>query len=176
MAQKKQPKAKPIKLTDIKKQVKAMNTFKSYVVNSEKNEVINYYEKFDKLKVQELLTKLYERLAYVEKENLNFFKTEMEFMRYLQGLIVLKFTHLGEQVGDSFEEEVEAIDYLVSKGYFKLIMDDLFDGNEVVEVIETMKKFIETVALALEHEEKTRKEIEDKVENKFILKKVDGNA
>lgn len=151
----KKPRQKSISLKQIQKEYNDISKMSTYVINQEKNEVIKYYSKFDQKKIQDILTECYEKIVYVEEQGIEYFKNEEQFISYLNFLTIKTFTHFNDEIGDTFEEHIQAMNALIGLGYYKLILNDVFDGNEVYNVIQTMKDYLESVqsTIALETKE-----------------------
>lgn len=172
----KKPRQKKLSLKTIQAQEAELNKLSTYVVNDETNEVIKYYKKFDQKKIQKLLEEAYEKLMYVEKNGIEFFKTDEEFVSYINFLSIKFFTHLGDEIGDSFEEHMEAMNALISLGYYKLILEDILDPNEVYNVLETMNNFIEAASSALDARNKIQEETLKSVQSPVIKKKLEEKS
>lgn len=168
------PRQKKISFKSIQEEQTKLNTMSSYVVHADTNHVIKYYKKFDVVKIRELLTTAYESLIYVQENKINFFKTDEQFINYIHFLIIYKFTHFGDEIGKTFEDHIEAMNMLISLGYYKIILDEILDPEEVYNVIVTMKDFIEAAGLAIEADMKEKEKMlkELSPESDFIKSKL----
>lgn len=172
----KKPRQKKLSLKAIQAQEAELNKLSTYIVNADDNTVIKYYKKFDQKKIQNLLEEAYEKLMYVEQNDIEFFKTDEEFISYLNFLVISHFTHLGDEIGDTFEEHMAAMNALISLGYYKLILEDILDPNETVGVLQLMNDFIEGASRALDAQNKIQEQTLKAVKSPVIKKKLEANS
>lgn len=163
------PRQKTLNLKNLEKQFNDLNKRTTFVVDEETNTVIKYNEKFDEVKIQELFKTAYEHLIHVEENDLNFLKTDEEFIQYIQFLTILKFSNLGDEISYDFETCVNVMDWVVSTGLFHLFYQELFDGNEVIKILDRLEEYMKAVNEVYQLEKKTKKEMLEKVENEEIL-------
>jgi len=171
----KQVRQKPISLAQIKKQQKEINTMSTYVLDSETNTVLKYYEKFDNLLIEELLTELHENVLFADKHNIDFFNDESIFLKYVYFLLIKKFTHLGKDIPDTLPEQIPVISTLISTGLFETIFEHCFDPEEVARVIEKFQQFTILAEQLISLNQFAKQELEEKVDNKEIFQAFNSN-
>lgn len=163
------PRQKNLTLKTVEKQFKQLSKLSTYVINPDENLVVKYYEKFDEIKIQELLQTAYEHLSYVEENNLTFFTSDEQFLQYVHYLMIMKFSSLGDDQPTDFEPQVSIMNQIVSTGIFNLFYQSIFDGDEVMKVLERFEQFQTLVDKIVDLEASTREQIKSSVQNKEIL-------
>lgn len=174
----KKPRQKNISLKSVQKHHNEINTYSTFTINEDTNEVIKYYKEFDQKKIQALLTEAYEKLTYVHSDDeIEYFTNDEEFISFISYLTIKYFTHFYDELKDStFEDDIAAMNALISTGLYKTILNDILDGNEIVKVLETMNEFIEVASLAIEAETVSREQILSSVDSDFIKNKLETNS
>lgn len=165
----KKPRQKTYNLKSLEKDYKQLSKLSTYVLNEETNEVIKYYEKFDEAKIHELLETAFSHLVYVREQNLPFFNSDFEFEQYLYYLIIYKFSTVVDESVVTFEDHQNVLSQLVSTGLFEFFFEFIFDGNEVMKILDKRDKMVNLVEKINSLEESTRNEILEKVQNKEVL-------
>lgn len=173
----KKPRQKKISIKTIQAQEADINKLSTYVLNEENNEVIKYYKKFDEKKIQDLLIEAHAKMRYVaEHDEIDYFNNDGQFYEFLTYLTIKYFSHFYDELKESsFEEDIAAMNALVSTGLYRAILNDVFDGNEVNKVIEYMEEFIQSASLAIEAESKLRQSTLEQVQSPVIKKKLEEN-
>lgn len=166
------PRKKTITLKDMQKQAKKLNEYSTYTVKTEGNvsNVFKYYEKFDELKIEELLHDLKSHLDYAQ-ENYKDHVNDDFIYKFLFFLIIKHFSNIKDEVdkeGNTFEVNMQARDTLISLGYFKLFFDEIFDPEEVMRVIDAFNKLVELATKELVLDGETKEKLMS-IENKDIL-------
>lgn len=165
----KKPRQKSLTLKGVEKQYKELSKLSTFVIDPETNLVIKYYEKFDEIKIQELLQFAYEHLTYAQENKLDFFSSDGKFLEYIHYLIIMKFSNLGDDQPTDFESHKSIRDQIISTGLFNLFFESIFDGNEVIKIIERFEQFTSLVNQIANLEESSRNEVLSSVRNKEIL-------
>lgn len=140
----------PIKLKDVIAESKKIDTMSTYLVDSDKKKVIKYYEVFDKTKVETLLAELFEDMQYAIQNDFNFFENDEELIKYELLLIIKHFSHFKDEIGSTFEEKMSAMEALMRTGLYDLFFEEVFNKDEVAEIIEQVNKIAERAIVANE--------------------------
>ncbi|MEK4025517.1 hypothetical protein [Sporosarcina sp. FSL W7-1283] len=163
------PRAKTLNMKMIDKQFNDLSKLTTYTLDPKENLVVKYYEKFDEVKIQELLQLAYKHLEYVREKELPYFQSDDEFMIFVQYLIIYKFATVVDEESEDFEPHINIMNKLISTGLYRVFLEDIFDPNEVMKVLDRLKEFqnlIEKIgALTFE----TQKELESTLQNKEII-------
>ena len=133
----------PIKLKDVIADSNKLDVMSTYVIDSETKKTIKYNKIFDKAKVEKLILELFEDMQYVIENKYKFFESDDQLIKYELLLIVKYFTHFKDEIGETFEEKISAMEALMRTGLFDLIFDEVFDKDQVVDVIEQINKVAE---------------------------------
>lgn len=168
--QPKKPRQKQIKLSHIKSEHKNINKMETHVLDKEKNLVIKYYPIFPENKIEELLKELHEAILYCEENDLEFFKDDDQFYKYLYLLITRKFTSLESEIPSDFPSQVSIMSQMIDIGLIRTLFDEVLDGNEVTEVFARVDEMVTNLAKIAEATQKELAKL-DKLENKEILSK-----
>ena len=171
------PRQKNLTLKSVQKQFNQINSLSTHVINEETNEVVKYYKEFDQKKIQSLLVEAYEKLTYVHSNpEIEYFTNDEEFISFISYLTIKYFTHFYDELKDStFEDDISAMDALISTGLYKTILNDVLDGSEVVKVLETMNEFMQAASLAIEAETNSREKVLSLAKSPIIKKKLEAN-
>lgn len=154
-----------IKLKDITKEFKSINTLSTHVLNKEDNIVIKYYKVFDNKRVEELMKEAYSNLEYDNVHNLGFFKEDEIFVQYIFFLILKHMTNLKAEIPDTLDEQISIFNQLISIGLFEEMFNNVFDSNEVSKVLERIGAFS---TLVEQIEEQAQKEFEQNIKTPLI--------
>ena len=157
----------PITLSEVLSETEKYDVMSTHVLNAEENRVIKYNKYFDTEKVQELIIELFEDMQYAVENDIPFFENDEQLIKYEMLLIIKYFSHFKAEIGESFEEKIQALHALFKTGLFDLFFEELFLENEVVNVMERVNQTAERAVFI----EKNMTEQLEKVENKEILKK-----
>ena len=155
------PRQKTVSFKNLEKQVKKLNTYSTYVVNKETNEVIKYYEEFGEAKIDALLLELKEHVDYDqkrEKEN-QYFVNDQKIYEFLYYMIAKFFTHFRDEIGSQFETNIQAMVFMHDKGYLRLIHNEIFNPAEVMKVFDRFNERAELGLKSLELNEETREKL-----------------
>ena len=148
-------KQSPIKLKEIIAQANKLDVMSTYVVDAETKKIIKYNKVFDKSKVEELTLELFEDMQYAIANEYNFFESDEQLIKYELLLIVKYFTHFKDEIGDTFEDKINALEALMRTGLLDIIFEDVLDKDQVVDVIEQINKVAERAILASDAIEKS---------------------
>ncbi|MFJ7915853.1 hypothetical protein B1B04_09255 [Lysinibacillus sp. KCTC 33748] len=140
----------PIKLKDILAESKKVDVMSTFVVDPETKKTVKYNEYFDRTQVEKLTLELFNDMQYAIEKEYSFFESEEQLIKYELLLIIKYFSHFKNEIGDTFEEKIMAMEALMKIGLFDLFFDEIFDQNQVGEVIERVNKVAEKAVLAQE--------------------------
>ncbi|WP_144509976.1 hypothetical protein [Bacillus sp. FJAT-22090] len=179
MTQPKKPRQKNIKLTDIQKQYKKVNTYKTHILNEKENKVIRYYEVFDETRIQELIKEAYEDVVYAEENGLNTFKDvgdvsgDMKFIKYIYFLIIKHMTELKNEIVGNLEEKSRLFNQIEAIGLFHELMENVFLPEEVSKVLERVGNFALLANQMTEKEKEERQKALESVQHPLMKKKLE---
>lgn len=134
-------KSNDLKFTDIKKQAKSLDTMETTTLSNDKD--LHFYPVFKETIIQELLEELQQKIIYTNENNIEL--KESMIYSYTIFLCIKYFTHLQKDIPDTFEEQIEAMKWLVDTGYFKEIVEEVFDQKEINKVWDKITDFLATV-------------------------------
>lgn len=173
----KKPRQKKLTLKSIQAKEASIDTLSTYVLNEETNEVVKYYKIFNESKIQFLLTEAFEKIQYAAENDIEYFTTDSDLYNFISYLSIKYFTHLGEELQDSaLEDDIAAISALISTGLYKTILNDVFDGNQLQRIFETMSEHIELSGRVEKYQAELMAQVEDKVESPVIKKKITNKS
>lgn len=130
-----------LKLTEIKKQAKSLDQMETTQLEGDKD--LHFYPVFKETIIQELLEELQQNFIYANENNIEL--KESMIYSYTLFLCIKYFTHLKKDIPDTFEEQVEAMQWLVDTGYFKEIVEEVFDKKELNKIWDKITDFLATV-------------------------------
>lgn len=128
-------------LKDLQKELLDVSVISEFPL--ENGKVIKYHKLFDGVDIKELLKEIVLDMKYADSKNYDFFNNDGEFLNYILLLIIKRFSHLGDEIGESFEEKIEALDVMTRLSYFNLFFEEIFLKDEVAKVIEEVNKVID---------------------------------
>lgn len=158
----------PIKFKELQKEYSKLNIMSTYEIE-DTNKVIKFYQRFDEAKVEELIKELYQDIQYVTDNNIDFFTNDEEFMKYELFLIIKHFSHFKDEIGDSFEEKIEALSVLISIGLYDLFFEEIFDSSEVFDVLHKVERTAELAIRTLDEQSKIIKDAQEQFVNKGVI-------
>lgn len=171
------PRQKKISLASVQAKESAIDTLSTYILDEKTNEVIKYNKLFSDSKIQFLLIEAYEKMKYAEENDIEFFKSDEDLYTFISYLTIKWFTHLGEELKDSsLETDISAMSALVSTGLFKTILNDVFDGNEIQKVLQTMDEHIELSGRVESYQSNLLKQTYESVESPTVKEKISKNS
>lgn len=150
-------KSNDLKLTDVKREAKALDKMETYTLSNEKD--IHFYPVFKGTKIQELLKELQEKTVYAIDKGVEL--DESKIYHYTLLLCIKFFTHLGKDIPDTYEGQIEAMNWLIDKELFEEIINDVLDKKEVNKVFDKVTTFLATVQFS----DKLLTDVNDKVKN-----------
>jgi hypothetical protein len=177
-----QPSTKPkkrqkaIKLSDIQAKQKDIKKLTTYIYDEENNIVIRYNEKFNPATTEKLLKHAYESLVFAEENDIDFFKNDTAFLQYIYFLLIKFYSNLGKDLSDKLNEQIPQFASLVETGIFELFFSELFNMNEVLDVVDKMKSFAQVIDQIAQLDEHTRQQILSSVESPVIKNKIEANS
>jgi hypothetical protein len=129
-------------LAKIKRQYKKIQEKAEYELNDGNN--ITFSPIFAHSEIEKLLEHMSEQFKYAEENGIVI--SEKFTYDYVLFLCVKQFTHLGKEISDKFEEQIQQMEWLVDTGYFKEIVEDVFMQDQIQVVfdkaIEISSKFL----------------------------------
>ena len=138
----------PIKLKDIIAESNKLDVMSTHVIDSETKKTIKYNKVFDKAKTEKLILELFEDMKYAIEKEYKFFETDDQLIKYELLLIIKYFTHFKDEIGNTFEEKISAMEALMRTGLFDLIFEEVLDKDQVVDVIDQVNKVAERAVQA----------------------------
>jgi len=158
----------PIKLSELKKEYSKLNVMSTYKIE-DTDKIVKFYQRFDVKKIEELIKELYQDISYAKEKDIDFFNNDEEFIKYELFLIIKHFSHFKDEIGETFEEKIEAFNVLISTGLYDLFFDEIFEPSEVYEVLNKVGQVTENAMKLADEEINARKEAQKLVKNKEIL-------
>ena len=162
------PRQKVLKLSNLEKQAKKLNVLTPFVINSETNEIVKYYEEFDELKIQELLVELNTHIQYDQENNIGYFEDNQKVIEYLNYLVIKFFSHFHDEIGSQFETNIVAFETLVRLGLFHTFHNEIFNPEQVAKVFDRFYERIELASKVIELDEADKQKLAN-LQNKDIL-------
>ena len=147
-------KQKNLTLATVKKQYKKSHSKEDYELKDGLN--LNFSPIFPHRDIEKLLEHMAEQFKYAEENGIEI--TDKFTMDYTLFLMIRQFTHLGKDISDKFEEQIQQMEWLVDTGYFKEIVEEVFMQSEIQKVfdkaVEVSSKFIFLEKLTTQMQEK----------------------
>lgn len=162
------PRQKVLKLSNLEKQAKKLNVLTPFVINSETNEIVKYYEEFDELKIQELLVELNTHIQYDQENNIGYFEDNQKVIEYLNYLVIKFFSHFHDEIGSQFETNIVAFETLVRLGLFHKFHNEIFTPEQVAKVFDRFYERIELASKVIELDEADKQKLAN-LQNKDII-------
>jgi hypothetical protein len=136
------PKQSNLTMAKVKKQYKKTQEKVNYELKDGLN--LTLFPIFTHSEIEKLLQHMSEQFRYAEE---NGFEISEKFTYdYVLFLCIKQFTHLGKEISEVFEEQIQQMEWLVDTGYFKEIVEDVFMQDQIQLVfdkaIEISSKFI----------------------------------
>ena len=151
------PAKKTLKLSKVVEGKKKINEFSEYIWNEEENEIIKYNKVFDRAIIEELTLELFNDMQEAINKKFAYFENDDQLFKYELLLIIKHFTHFKDEIGDTFEEKITALEALMSVGLFDLFYEEVFSKDEVARVINKVNEVAEKAMVALDVIEKSKK-------------------
>jgi hypothetical protein len=131
-----------LKLATVKKKYKDAHKQESYTLHDDSN--LNFSPIFPHSEIEKLLEHMAEQFKNAEEKG---FEISERFTHdYVLFLCIKQFTHLGKEISDKFEEQIQQMEWLVDTGYFKEIVEDVFMQDQIKLVfdkaVELSSKFV----------------------------------
>lgn len=144
----------PIKLKDVLAESKKVDVMSTFVIDPETKKTVKFNQYFDRKQIEKLILELFNDMQYAIQNEYDYFQNEEQLIKYELLLIIKHFSHFKNEIGDTFEEKILAMEALMKIGLFDLFFDEIFDQNQVAEVIERVNKVAEKAVTAQEAIEK----------------------
>jgi hypothetical protein len=150
-------------MSKVKKQYKQTQQKQNYELKDGLN--ITFSPIFPHGDVEKLLTYMGSQFKYAEEKGLAI--SEKLTLDYTLFLCIKYFTHLGKEISDNFEEQIEQMEWLVDTGYFKEICEEVFLQSEIQKVfnkaVEISSKYVFLEKLTTQmHQEVQKLDIKNK--------------
>lgn len=143
-------KQSPIKLKEVLSESKKVDVMSTFIVDPEINKTVQYNKYFNRTQVEELVKELFADMQYAIKNEYEFFENEEQLIKYELLLIIKYFSHFKNEIGETFEDKIMAMEALMKIGLFDLFFDEIFDQNQVADVIERVNMVAEKAVIAQE--------------------------
>ena len=154
-------KQSPLKLSDILSESKKVDIMSTYEIDPQTKKTIKYYEYFSKTQVEKLILELFNDMQYALANGYEFFKSEEQLIKYELLLIIKHFSHFKDEIGETFEEKIMAMEALMKIGLYDLFFDEIFDQNQVADVVHRVNVVAEKAITAQEAINKALEKKED---------------
>jgi hypothetical protein len=129
-------------LAKVKKQYKKTQEKADYELKDGLNLTLSPI--FAHSEIEKLLQHMSEQFKHAEEKGIEI--TEKFTYDYVLFLCIKQFTHLGKEISNVFEEQIQQMEWLVDTGYFKEIVEDVFMQSEIQKVfdkaVEISSKFL----------------------------------
>ncbi|MEH7116043.1 hypothetical protein V7128_01290 [Neobacillus vireti] len=129
-------------LTKVKKQYKKTQEKADYTLKDGLNLTVSPI--FPHSEIEKLIQHMSEQFKQADENGIEI--TEKFTYDYVLFLCIKHFTHLGKEISDKFEEQIQQMEWLVDTGYFKEIVEDVFMQTEIQKVfdkaVEISSKFL----------------------------------
>lgn len=157
-----------ISLAQVQQEAEALDYMETYVVHSDgvANEVVKYYPIFDQKKIGALIQEIQEKIDYTSKNKINYLQSDLDVLEYVHFLMIKYFSHFGDEIAEEFEKQYAQMQALISRGYFDLFFDEVFNEHQVARVLDKLYSFVE----AYERAENLQKQAFKKAQNLTNLK------
>jgi hypothetical protein len=152
-------KAKQTNLTiaKVKREHKQSQKKENYELKNGDN--LSFYPIFVHSEIEKLLEHMSNQFNYADEKGIQI--SEKFTHDYVLFLCIKQFTHLGKEIGNSFEEEIQVMEWLVDMGYFKEIVEDVFMQDQIQTVfdkaVEISSKFLFLEKLTQQMQEEVSK-------------------
>lgn len=140
----------PIKLKEILTESKKVDVMSTFIVDPETKKTVKFNKYFDRTKVEELIKELFTDMMYAVENEYNYFENEEQLIKYELLLVIKYFTHFKDEIGETFEEKILAMEALMKLGLYDLFFDEIFDQDQVADVIERVNLVAEKAVTAQE--------------------------
>ncbi len=174
MTETKRVNKKPLKLKALEKQFKEDTKYHTHIIDPESQQCIKYKIKFPEKDVDALIEELYKHILEAEKAGVEALNNDLAIIDYAMYLIVKHFTHFKDEIGDDFATNVAAHNLLYQSGIYELCHEELFDQNEVFDVLDKINKISNKAIVDEKLTKDVREEVKELVENKEILSDNNG--
>ncbi|MBL4950983.1 hypothetical protein JK635_01855 [Neobacillus sp. YIM B02564] len=158
-----------LKLSQVKKQYTQIHKQEKYELKD--GSTITFTPIFPHGDIEKLIEHLATQFKYAEEKG--FELTDKFIQSYVLFLCIRQFTHLGKEISDNFEEQIQQMNWLIDTGYFKEIVEEVFLKEEIGKLFEKMVEvsgnylFLEKLTQQMQnHVAKLE------LQNKDILKKI----
>ena len=165
------PKTKTLNTKDWLKSTDDINKYSQYPIDKKNDIYVNYNEIFSEVKIEELLTELYNHIVYDKEKGLGFFNSHLMFNAYLDFLIIKYFTDMKDLMSDSVEDNIVVINKLREDEKFRIFFAEIFDAEQVIKVYERLNERIELIAKLENMNESQLEEIIQSVQTPFLKDK-----
>lgn len=164
------PRNKKLTLKKIEAEYKKIHTMSTFEYDPKDNIVIKYYEIFPEEKIEELLIESHKTLEYIEENELEPFKSDEDFYKYLGFLIIKHMTELKNKIPDDFPSQISIMSQMISTGLYRKLLNSMFNENEVAKVYDRVVETSEKITQLNELIEKEMSKL-NKLQNKDIISK-----
>ena len=162
-----------LKMTDVKKKYKELDTIETYTFDDGKE--LKFSPFFKVSVIEELLRELAEKMNYAHEKGIEI--NDAFILHYINFLCIKYFTHLKDSISDEFEKQLQEMEWLIDTGYYAKIINEVFLPQELHKVMDAATD-INSRAIFFE---KLEKDLQRKLEKldifrMQILSKFEDNA
>ena len=167
--------SKPLSVSQWLEEAKNINEYTKYYIDKEKNTYVNYNEVFSEVKIEQLITELYEHMVFDHENEIGFFINYEAEMVYMNFLIIKYFTDMKDLMSDSLVDNIAVINVLREDSKFKRFFEEIFDNEQVIRVYEVRNNWIEMLAKVENMKEEQFAELMETVQTPFLKERLIAN-
>lgn len=160
-------------LKDHNQQKREINKLSTYILKTDHekniNTVIKYHEVFGELKINEVLEEAYNSLKENEEQDLGFFTSDDQFIKYVLFLTFSRFSSLDKIIPNTLPEQIPFMLEMVDTGLFNTLHSEVFDQGEIEKVLDRLAEYHALVTQVGNALVNTQQELEKTVVNKEIF-------
>ncbi len=145
----------PIKLRELIEETQKLDVMSTFIIDEENNRVVKFNKYFDATQVEKLVLEFFEDMQYAVQNKYDFFNNEEQFIKYELLLVIKYFSHFKDEIGNTFEEKIQAMEALMRLGLYDVFFDEIFDQNQVLFVIDKINNVAEKAIVTSEQMSKT---------------------
>ncbi|MFS1518498.1 hypothetical protein V1503_18855 [Bacillus sp. SCS-151] len=123
-----------LRASAIRKKAKEVNQKETY--EFEDSTTLTFYPIFTEKKIEKLLEEFASLFKQANEKDIELSDKMTYYLTLLQ--CIKHFTHLGKDIQNNLEYQLDYLDALIDSGYFKKITEEVFVPQEIQKVFERM--------------------------------------
>ena len=167
--------SKPLTVSQWLEEAKTINDYTKFYTNKEKTSYVNYNEIFSEVKIEQLLTELFEHIVFDQENEIGYFISDEAELVYMNFLIIKYFTDMKDLMSDSLVDNIAVIHVLREDSRFKRFFEEIFDNEQVNRVLEVKNNWIEMLAKFENMKEEQLAELMETVQTPFLKERLIAN-